>query len=198
MNAADRRQKASTLEQRLVQLGFKELFQRLTHDALGKVWGDGAARGLLEQVVLDPSRDPLARFLAAEILFARLSGYPPASALPALASVYATALAGNLAGMANPWGLPGDTSAQVARHVVALGEVAVPSLSPLLGDARPMSYSGSRDATTGNRYDYRVKDIAASLIAAIRGERLIVDVDAAKRDRAIEGLRLQLSQKERP
>jgi len=194
MKAAPRKTDLAALEEKLASVGFQALFQRLTPDVLDAVWRDGAARAALTKLALDPARTALVRFLAAEVLFAKAPGYPPAAARPALAPVYAQALARGFAGSANPWGLPGDEGAATARHVVALGGAALPALLDLLDDNTSMSYHGSREATAGNRYRYRVKDVAAALIAAIRGDAWPVDLDPAARDRAIEALRERIGQ----
>jgi hypothetical protein len=76
--------------------------------------------------------------------------------------------------------------------VVRLGEAAVAPLRPLLDDPSPVVFSGSKDATYGNRYAWRVKDIAASLIARIRNLPYIPDPEPAARDRSIAHLRTNL------
>ncbi len=90
--------------------------------------------------------------------------------------------------MANPWGLPGDPG-PLSQQVIALGKAATGPLLDALDDATAMTYSGSREATVGNSYHWRVKDQAAALLAALRGEALVPDVDPKKRDKAIAALR---------
>jgi hypothetical protein len=90
--------------------------------------------------------------------------------------------------MANPWGLPGDPG-PLSQQVIALGKAATGPLLDALDDATAMTYSGSREATVGNSYHWRVKDQAAALLAALRGEALMPDVDPKKRDKAIAALR---------
>lgn len=183
-----------SLASRLSELGFMDLFQRLDTKALDSVWKNGASRETLEHIVRDPHADALPRFLAAEILFQRAPGYPPENAKPGLARIYAEALARNLTGMANPWGLPGKLDGETGRHLAALGEAAVPALAALLGDTRAVSYGGSEEATFGNAYRYRVKDLAAFFIATIRNLPFAVDNDPDSRDRAIEKLTAALSE----
>jgi len=192
MNATARKAAPAALEAALTAAGFQGLFQRLTPDALDALWREGAGRSELARVALDPSRNALARFLAAEVLFAKVPGYPPAAARPALARVYAEALAQGFAGSANPWGLPDDGNGPLAQHALKLGAAMLPALVPLLDDAGGIPYVGSREATAGNRYAYRVKDIAAALIARIRGEPWTVNPDPAVRDRAIDALHRRL------
>jgi hypothetical protein len=91
--------------------------------------------------------------------------------------------------MANPWGLPGVPDGQIAAHVLRLGEAAIPALLPLLDDDTPVQFSGSKEATYGNRFAWRVKDIAASLISRIRGIPFEADALPAARDSAIVRLK---------
>lgn len=198
MNTSSSRHEPGSLERRLTGLGFMELFQRLDQHALDEVWQHGAARAPLEALALDVSAAALARFLAAEILFVKAPKYPPRRAAKALADVYARALAEQLTGMANPWGLPGEPDEATARHAIVLGKSAVPAFEQLLDDKREVHYGGSREATVGNQYRYRVKDVAAALIEAIRGEQVDVkDLDPVRRDSAIGALRARLREDKR-
>ena len=67
-------------------------------------------------------------------------------------------------------------------------ELAVAALRPLLDDDRVIRSSGSREATYGNGFKYRVKDLAAFFVASIRKLPFAVGEDPAVRDRAIAAL----------
>ncbi len=176
----------------LLELGYPELFLRLDQTALDRVWRDGAGRDALRDIVAGPHVPVAARFLAAEILFAREPGFP-ADADPAeLAGIYAAALVANVTWMANPWGMPGELDGPVAQHALALGAAAVPAFTALLDDDTELSYGGSQEATLGNSYRYRVKDVAASLVARIRGLPHPTRVEPAARDADIDRLRRHL------
>ena len=108
----------------LLELGYLELFLRLDQTALDRVWRGGDGRDKLHGIVTDPQEPMAARFLAAEILFVREPGFPAGTDPAELASIYAAALAANVTGMANPWGLPGELDGPVAQHVLALGSAA--------------------------------------------------------------------------
>jgi len=179
---------AAAVASRLQQATFTGLFERLDHRALDEIWDDGRARRALEELVADTSADPQSRFLAAEILFARLPDYPPQQAIGELAGIYAAALREAPQRGANAWGLPGHADGLLSRHVMQLGTAAVPALAGLLKDARPVGYEGSQEATLGNSFHFRVQDIAASLIAGIRGLRFAPEKDPAMRDNAIREL----------
>jgi hypothetical protein len=174
------------LAKRLMSIGYTELFHRPTdHSARALSSGADSIRKL-ERLALDPEMPTLARFLGAEILFDYMPGFPPPSARPDLASVYATALAANFTQIANPWGLPGELDGRVGRHVIELGSDAIASFSRLLADGTPIIYGGSKDATVGNSYRYRVRDVAAFLISQVSEIGFGVAHDPAVRDRDIE------------
>jgi hypothetical protein len=123
------------------------------------------------------------------VLFTRDPAFPAPADRNVLASLYAQALRRNMTGMANPWGLPGDLNGPVARHVLALGDEAVPAFVALLGDAGKLRYSGSQEATFGNSYNYRVKDEAAALIAELIGVPYPVHLNPQDRNAQIDLLR---------
>jgi hypothetical protein len=178
----------SSLAAALSRTSFMDVFQRLDHAVLESLWSEGDARSALEAMVGNPAASPDTRFLAAEILFAKVPGYPPPNAIENLAAIYADALRNAPKAMANPWGMPGMQDGQIAQHVLLLGNAAIPALRAQLDDARSVTFSGSKEATFGNSYHYRVKDIAAELIARIRTLPFIPDIDPAVRDGAIRKL----------
>jgi hypothetical protein len=177
------------LAEALTGLGYVELFQRGDETALDTIWSRPDAPARLRRLTYDPAAPARARFLAAEALFARDPTFPAGADLGPLARLYAEALRLRLTGAANPWGLPGELDGPVAGHVLALGEVAAPPLSALLTDDSDLRYSGSKEATVGNSYGYRVKDVAAALIAELRGLRFPVHTDPRRRDVEIDRLR---------
>lgn len=181
----------SSLAEKLSAQGYAELFLRLDQSALDQVW-TAAGADALGRLVTDDRSPTLARFLAAEILFTKASGYPPAEHRPLLASIYTSALSDNYTRMANPWGMPGELDGPVGQHVVTLGEVAIVTLRPLLDDDADVTYGGSEEATFGNSYHYRVKDLAAFYISRIRGAPYRVVLDVGQRDREIARLRRDL------
>jgi hypothetical protein len=185
-------QTPTDLAGQLVDLGYLELFLRYDDQTLNGVWNQPNAPAELANLVMDSSASSQARFLAAEILFYKDKSYPSDAAKPTLAQIYATALVENYTGIANPWGLPGYLDS-VGEHVVDLGDAAVPALVPLLDDETPLLYGGSQEATLGNSYGYRVKDMAAFFISRIKGIAYTVYQTAAERDAEIENLKTKLS-----
>src|SRR5690349_16462345 len=181
------------LAEDLSRLGYLELFLRLDENALDQVWRGPGAPEELRRLALHLNEPSLPGFLAAEVLFARDPTFPAPANRGALAPLYAEALRQNMTRMANPWGLPGELGAPVARHVLALGDAAVPAFAALLNDSTQLRYSGSKEATYGNSYNYRVKDEAAALIAELIGVPYPVHLDPQDRDVEIGLLRQRLS-----
>jgi len=176
------------LARTLDRLSYGQLFLQMDDEAQKKVWSTPQAERDLKSIVLDTRKSERARFLAAELLAARSKRLAKAVPGDVLAQVYVGALRSGASQMANPWGLPGGTG-PLSDRVLALGKAATAPLLEALDDAEPMEYGGSRDATVGNSYRWRVKDQAASLLAAVRGERLQPDPDPRKRDQTIAALR---------
>jgi hypothetical protein len=177
---------------KLGEFGYLELFLRAEDTAVDEVWNARGGPEELRRLVADPRAPTPARFLAAEVLFARDPRFPDGFDSAMLAEIYAGALATGVTGMANPWGLPGQLNEPVVLHAMALGTAAVPAFAALLGDGTQVLYGGSHEATVGNSYHYRVKDIAASLVAGILGIDYPMHTDPAVRDTEIERLRQRI------
>lgn len=183
----------SAMVKRLGQTTYLDLFQRMDEALLDSLWAGGGAFDTLQAIVRDSGTEGRIRFLAAEILFRKSPAYPPPDTIPFLADVYAAALRDAPREMANPWGLPGLIhDAPIAGHVLCLGEAAVPALQPLLDDTTPVHFSGSKEATYGDSFAWRVNDIAASLIARIRELPFAPDRDPSNRDSSIARLKAAL------
>ena len=96
------------LAQRLLGLGYTELFQRLDDVALDTLWSDEGTPDALKRIALDSSEDARTRFLAAEsVLSRRTDGFSNAERRE-IGSLYATALRGQFTGSANEWSFPGQ------------------------------------------------------------------------------------------
>ncbi|HEX6372983.1 MAG TPA: hypothetical protein VF006_28935 [Longimicrobium sp.] len=180
------------LAERLMALGYTDLFQRADYAALDALWREPGVPAGLAALAVDPAAAVPARFLAAEILFHRAGTCPPAQDTRALADAYAAALAQGYPGGGNVWGVPGQAPDGVGAHVVSLGREAIPAFLPLLDDDTPVPYEGSEEAMEGRRFGFRVKDLAAHLLAAIAGVDLPVSEDPRARDAEIDRLRASL------
>ncbi len=182
----------SQLVDELTATGYRGFFLVYGHSEIDAIWNQSNAPAALAKLALDKAAPLEARFLAAEILFYKDSTYPPDSAKVTLAQVYADALANDIMLVANPWGLP-DHLASVGQHMVALGDAAVPALTALLDDTTGLVFEGSKEATVGNSYDYRVKDFAAYFISQIKNLPYTVYQTPAERDVEIDKLKKKLS-----
>ncbi len=182
----------ATLSDELLAVGYDNFFHRMDEEALDRIWRAPNAMNRLAELALDVNAEPLARFLAAEILAHKHSLPEDVEKQTKLAELYATALAENFTGTANPWGLPGTLDGATGEHVVSLGEAAVPHLIGLLDNDARAFYEGSQEATYGNSYAYRVKDLAAFYISRIRDVAFAIDRDPDVRDREIAKLKQSL------
>ena len=178
------------LATRLTTLGYLRLFLSLDNGELDTLWREPGIETALEVLVRDTRIGWEARFLAAEILWDKLPVYPPKSETALLAPLYVQAL--RHAEMANIWGMPGQLDGAAGRHLTALGLSAADRLALLLDDARPVRYVGSKEATFGNSYSYRVKDFAAFFIHNILGLPYILRDTPPERDVEIIRLRDRL------
>jgi hypothetical protein len=172
----------------LLRLGYRGLSVMPGQTAADDVWQASDNGAGLHDLVASNRADPVVRFLAAELL-QRHNRWPNDVPHDQLAVAYVAALRTDAAGMANPWGLPEDPHGPLSERVLSLGDAAIGPLLPALGDDRPLMFSGSRTASVGNSYHWRVKDVAAQLLSALIGEPFHVDENANKRDASIDALR---------
>jgi hypothetical protein len=193
----DTKENISRLAEQISRLGFKELFFRQDRNALDSIWKDSLEGVRLEQIIKDSNAESLSRFLAAEIMFSKKPDFPSEDIKPVLPELYAAALKQNFTGLANPWGLPGKLDGKTGQHFVKLGPGAVSHLEQLLDDNTGTSYGGSKEATFGNSFHYRVKDLAAFFIAKIIDLPFQIDKDLDIRDTGIEKLKASLEKTEK-
>jgi hypothetical protein len=177
------------LAERLTALGYANLFLIMDNTALEAIWAEPDSRARLEALAYDQEQPFMPRFLAAEILFAKAEGYPPADARTRLAHVYAAALAHEGVVNANIWAMPDSVDGATGLHVLALGAAVPVAFAPLLDDQTPLFYEGSEEATVGNAYNYRVKDLAALFISSTARLPYTVHPQPQERDAEIERLR---------
>jgi len=169
--------------------GYKNLFMTMNTKDLDEVWALAGGAAGLDAVAESAQASSKARYLAAEIRFKKDPAYKPTDA-KGLAKAYADALRDEV--IANPWGMPGELDEPLGKHIVALGEPAVPALRELFSDSRSLKYGGSKEATVGNEYAMRVKDFAAFFVAKIRNRPFVMNADPAQRDVTIAELQASL------
>jgi hypothetical protein len=187
----------SDLAHKLMSRAYGEFFVLPAHEqTLDRIWADPATHPALEALVAAAAQPLAARFLATEVLFARDLTFVSRVSAATVADIYARALEQNLTGMANSWGLlyEHDDAGPVGIRFVMLGEAAVPTLMRLLDNASaPLIYDGSKEATVGNAYHYRIKDFAAYYLGSIRRIPVAFHRELAERDQEIARLKQQLA-----
>ena len=156
-------------------------------DALAAIPGEELAAEL-RTVIVDDSLAHEVRFKACETALSLPSIDLDEAARAAAAMVYAREMGDGATHTI--WGLPGRPSS-IARHLLGLGEAAVvPALRPLLADQRSLTYEGSQEPTLSRARNYRVADLAGSLLATLLNKPFPADaVDPSTRDRALTELR---------
>jgi hypothetical protein len=165
-----------------------EWLRAATYDDL--FLGGGAERVLARPGVVEELKaamraenvPPTIRVLAHELL--REFGEAPD---PTLAEAYCQALPEGFAH--NAWGMPGQYAERLGETVVRMGDAAVPCLAALLEDRRRLGYFGSEEPTLSDQMEYRVRDLAADLLARIRGEAFPGDQPPSARNGEIRRLR---------
>jgi hypothetical protein len=185
-----------------VAIGFADLFYFGEHSQINKIWKDGENRDALVQLIYDQSVSSQARFLAAEVL--RNYNVPlKEDAFGLLAEAYTAALTNTahatgsdsygVAG--NSWGkLTPDYVGFLGQEIIRFGEAAVPYLIPLLDDESPISFDGSKEATTAAMYRFRVNDFAAFYLSAIRNIPINRSTDPETRNKEIVRLKKILAE----
>lgn len=171
--------------------GYRYVFMMGSYSEADSIWDLDSSREVLERIVSDDKFSKRAAFFAAEILFDHCDWRPEGDLKFRVARIYAMALKENYAGIGNPWGVPDDTG-DIGKHILSFGEVLVIEFKPLLKCETPVRYEGSRTATMGNDGKYRVKDIAASYICAIRNMKFDATQDPKDRDKQIKKIRKKI------
>ena len=181
------------LERRLANDEFGMTFVWPQHDnTISAIWSLSGNPRLLESVLNDPRAAARARFIAAEVLFAKDFSFIDRTSRDGLAKLYAEALVKHYTGQANAWGLlwDGNDAGTAGGRFILLGDDAIPALVALLDDATVVDwYGGSEDATVGNGHKYRIKDFAAFYLGRIVAKPIAFHADPASRDHEITRLR---------
>jgi hypothetical protein len=85
----------------------------------------------------------------------------------------------------NRWGLPGHFVGPTGKFLLELGPGAQGALATALGDERSLAIIGSQAATLQNTNRYRIRDLAAYLVAKLDGLAWSDDPDPRVRDEGI-------------
>jgi hypothetical protein len=192
--------------QGIINAGYSGLFLRGDRSLSDSIWQNGENRTYLEQIVQSSEYPDLSRILASEVLYEKVSDYPPEEWDSTLAYLYSQALAltgvetGGVQITGNQWGFmyhSDEAGVQdygaLGLHLVETGTTAIPHLTKLLDNTDTIFYEGSREATLGNSLRYRVKDAAAYFIGKIAGILVQFYEQPADRDTEIERLKQVLN-----
>ncbi|HET9626005.1 MAG TPA: hypothetical protein VFP84_31810 [Kofleriaceae bacterium] len=185
------------LAAKLATCNVSELATGLAMDPqVGEVWRVFSEGSEYASLVEDAQRPPHVRFAAALVLRSESMIEFQMVNPHVMAQVFASALQNDLAGYAFPWGslwAPGEPLGLLGQVFVELGPPAEPELGRLLDDPSERSaYLGREIASEMAARQYRVKDFAAFYLAQIAHLDLPWERDLARRDQAIERLRVQL------
>lgn len=185
---------------KLVEDQYGNFFNYMIHDQIiNTVWDEAGSADNLKKVLIDEEAPMKARFLVSEVLFTKSFGFVVEVGAELVANIYANAMAKNLTGMANSWGLLYEYNDEgpVGINWLLLREAAIPELSKLLDNETIHVYCGSKEATIGNAYQFRVKDFAAYYICKIKRIEAVYHETHAARDTEIEKLKTLLAKDKR-
>lgn len=187
----------------LEEIGYAGLFLYGERSLSDSIWQNGKNQDQLEKLVLNSKCTKYSRFLASEILYDKVDGYPDSSWQHTLAELYTYAL--ELTGVTksseqiflngNAWGFMYYSKQQgfkdygsLGNHLVHTGKAAIPFLSKLLDNNASILYEGSKEATIGDSLNYLVKDAAAFYIAELLEIDIVFHKNRKDRNREIKKL----------
>ena len=193
--------KSNRIAQKLANDSYGDFFNYLIQDQIiATVWAEAGGVAPLKAIVLNEDAPTKARMLANEVLFRRDFSYinDEDVKINRVAAIYTDALANNITGMANSWGFlykhERIAFGPVGGTLAILGKEAIPELVKLLDNETIHLYRGSKEATVGNSYRFRVKDFAAYYIFEIKNIKAVYHETHAARDAEIEKLKLLLAE----
>lgn len=181
-----------TLSQYFDTTAYRYIFLMGQYTEADSIWALDSSREVLERIVSEDRFSKRSAFFAAEILFDHCDWRPEGKLKTRVAGIYADALRDNYTRTGNPWGYPPATG-DIGDHLLDFGEVLVIAFKPLLKCDAPVRYEGSGIALTLSlERKYRVKDIAASYICAVRHMKFDATQDQKGRDKQIKKIRRKI------
>jgi hypothetical protein len=188
---------SDTIIKKLMTDHYGEFFNYAIQDEIiNTVWEEAGGVALLKSIVINEEAPTKARLLACEVLMKREFTFlrDEDVKIDRVAAMYTDALVNNTTGMANSWGLlyEYDDEGPIGIMLVMLGAEAIPELVKLLDNETIHMYHGSKAATIGNGYQFRVKDFAAYYICGIKNIEAVYHETHAARDTEIEKLKTLL------
>lgn len=180
--------------EKLVNNSYGDLFNYIVRKEVAQKAIEDAGVEQLIVIVQKEAAPMKARFFACEILEVDNISHLAVVPEQTLALIYAQALANNYTGYANSWGFlyEHDDEGTTGIMFLELWDKALPALIPLLDNDTQHSYAGSREATMGNAYRFRVKDFAAYYISKITRIPVKYHNSLENRDKEIAALKVAL------
>lgn len=190
----------NSIADKLAQDAYGDFFNyTLQEDIINTVWAEAGGVAPLKAIVIDEQAPLKARLIAHEILLQKEFTYVQDEdvSLRQIATIYTKALVENTTTMANSWGLlyEYDDAGPIGTSLIMLGEDAIPALIKLLNNTTQLLYHGSKEATIGNAYQFRIKDVAAYYICRIKNIKPVYYSTHNERDAEIEHLEILLQLK---
>lgn len=160
----------------------------------GSIWEKDHNRCALFSIINDSAVTLKARFFAAEVALESLDTIPAEINKATLGKIYADAIAGNVFGSLNYWGMYSvGNIGPAGKHLVMIGKDAIPFLAGVLDNNEKMHYWGSKSAEVGNLKRYRAKDVAAFFILRIRAQSFEWPESPEERNSIIDDLKTTLN-----
>lgn len=191
---------SQALEKKLIATGYSKLFLSDTK-LLDSIWHDGRQQQHLLHIINTKESSTLeAKFLACEVLdYFKVKRIKENRKVLAESYVYAleqTSVEKNskLGLTANQWGFlyELDDTGYLGKKVISFGTLALPYLKKLLNNNETVLYEGSKEATLGNSYQYRIKDFAAFYCSKITNKPIQFYKDTKDRDTEIERFKKEI------
>jgi len=195
-----KKMKIDKFEKKLIDIAYPGLFMYGSKSLADSVWNNGNNLAKLEKLIESKNSSLHSKFLAAEIL-RHFEIKAKAKHYDILSEAYTYALAnssiykeGFIQLNGNLWGFlyEMDDTGYLGKQLIKYGDRCIPGLVKLLNDDNIVLYEGSKEATIGNSYQYRIKDIAAFYIAKIKNITINYYKDFEDRDKEIERLKAML------
>ena len=190
--------KSGIIIKKLVEDQYGYFFNYMIHDQIiVDIWSEAGGVAPLKAIVINEEAPTKARLLACEVLMQNDFTFlrDEDVKIDRVAAIYTDALVNNTTDMANSWGLlyKHRDEGPIGIMLVMLGEEAIPELVKLLDNETIHLYDGSKEATIGNSYRFRVKDFAAYYICRIKNIEAVYHETHAARDTEIEKLKTLLA-----
>ncbi|CAA6809210.1 MAG: Unknown protein [uncultured Aureispira sp.] len=190
-----------SLTEKLMTDHYGDFFNYAIQDEIiSTIWAEAGGVGPLKAIVINEEAPTKARLLACEVLMKKEFTFlrDEDVKIDRVIAVYTDALAKNTTGMANSWGLLYEYSddGPIGTMLVLFGKEAIPELVKLLDNETIHMYHGSKEATIGNGYQFRVKDFAAYYICEVTDIKAVYHKTHAARDKEIEKLKIRLAKDE--